>query len=99
MSDRVSSRAREVAERLFELMTDFDHFDVTLHNIEHVVENLDEDLAREVLVHYDLVELARQCRHYASVLTHIARTIDEVARARSHRETGPQQGPLRRGLR
>jgi hypothetical protein len=79
MSD-IPERAREVAERLFALMPDFDEFDVTLHRLEHIIESLDEEAAKEVLAHYDLTELRRQCRHYADVLSYIARTIDELLR-------------------
>ena len=74
------SRAKNIAERLFSLMPDFDHFDVVLHQLEFVIENMDEEAAREVLAVYDLTELARQCRHYASVLSHIAKVIDELLR-------------------
>ena len=77
MSD-IPSRAKNIAERLFSLMPDFDHFDAVLHSIERIVEDLDEEEAREVLVYYDLTELASRCRHYACVLSYIARTIDEV---------------------
>jgi hypothetical protein len=76
----ISARGREVAERLFSLMGDFDHFDAVLHSIERIVEDLDEEEVREVLMYYDLAELARQCRHYADVLLHIARHIDEILR-------------------
>jgi hypothetical protein len=76
----ISARGKEVAERLFSLMGDFDRFDVVLHQLEFVVENMDEEVAKEVLAHYDLVELRRQCRHYADVLLHIARHIDEILR-------------------
>jgi len=78
--ERAKERAKEVAERLFALMPDFDYFDLTMHRLEYIIENLDEEAAREVLAYYDLVELARQCRHYAHVLLHIAWHIDEILR-------------------
>jgi len=74
----VRSRAKEVAERLFAPMGDFDSFDAPLHAIEGIVESLDRETARAVVRHYDLAELRRQCRHYASVLSFIAETIDEL---------------------
>ena len=77
----IHSRAREVAERLFALMGDFDSFDVVLHRLESIIEDLDDETAKEVMVYYDLAELRRQCRHYAATLLHIAETIDEVLRA------------------
>jgi hypothetical protein len=79
-SERAKEGAKEVAERLFALMPDFDYFDLTMHRLEYIVENLDEETVREVLAYYDLAELARQCRHYANVLLHIARHIDEILR-------------------
>jgi phosphoserine phosphatase len=77
-SERAKEGAKEVAERLFALMPDFDYFDLTMHRLESIIENMDEETAKEVLAHYDLTELARQCRHYADVLSYIARTIDEL---------------------
>lgn len=81
MRAEIRSRAKEVAERLFALMGEFDSFDATLHVIEGIVESLDRETAKAVMRHYDLTELRRQCRHYAATLLHIAETIDEVLRA------------------
>jgi len=81
VSAEVPLRAKEIAEQLFTLMPDFDEFDATLHRLESIIENLDDETAKEVMVYYDLTELARQCRHYACVLSYIARVIDELLRA------------------
>jgi len=77
----IPSRAKNIAEKLFDLMADFDRFDSTMHRLESIIEDMDEELAREVLAYYDLAELERQCRHYACVLSYIARVIDELLRA------------------
>jgi len=81
VSAEVPLRAKEIAEQLLTLMPDFDSFDVVLHRLESIIEDLDDESAKEVMVYYDLTELRRQCRHYAATLLHIAETIDEALKA------------------
>lgn len=78
MSEKVKPQevfANKIANKLFELMSDFDEFDLIIHMIEAQLELISHNDVDYVMKYYDLVELHKRVKHYIDVLTWIDRRL------------------------
>lgn len=75
---RESLLAKEMAEKLFKLMGDWDKFDITLHSVQSIIERIYIGNIKGVQRYYDLSELRSSARHYITTLQLIIECIDKI---------------------
>jgi len=78
MSNILEKNAQKFAQRLFELMPDFDKFDIVLHELEYLLAMMQKDDVPYVEKYYCLDELLGKIIHYRQCLEILEKRLKEL---------------------